>query len=514
MMVPLKRPLTKAELARREVQLQDAARLMGMWVLAGRGSGKSRFVGRRIIFDDYCRFVPTVCFDPIGGTIQNILDKFLTLPVHEAYGALERVRYVDMAGTATHVVPFPLLYPAKSPYYAAQRFVELCRRTDPSLMSASILGFNALKQTATDVGMILSACGLQLSEAESFLRQPRLFADRIRNAQTQYPEIKPIADYYLSDAYKNLSARDRDMQQSAFLRKIDVLSREPTMRAIFAADTPGIDWQEVVDKRLLVLLDFSHVPDTDKQFTLLWVFASLIEYVKLKRGIGRHTPLSIVIDELTYMVGNREDRNDILAQDLNQLISVVSRNAGLWLTIMNQEMNQLSLEMQDVLFTLGTQVYGATTDKKAAYKIAERFYPYEPNLAKRFEKVWASGRGNHFVIDERQIDFSIEEQLEINLRRFLSVPKFNFWVGISPREGQMPTHLNRISIEGLDRNQYPDGAQVQLLQQWLMQRDGLPLGRIEEQIAQRAATPSIAPAVQDGEPKRRRRRNEEARDDA
>lgn len=510
MIVRLQNPPTDKELAERQVRVSDSARSMGMWVLAGRGSGKSRFVGRKLLVEDYRRGVPTVVFDPIGGTIQNFLDTFLKMPAEEAYRALSRVVCADMAGSETHVFPFPFIYHAKSPYDAAQRFVELIRRTDPALASASVLGFNALKEIATDVIMILSACGLQLTEAEAFLRTPRRFAAQIADTQERYPEIAPIAQYYLSEEYAKLSPRDRDMKQSAFLRKIDFLTREPTLRAIFGADAPGIDWQEVVAKRLCVLLDFSRVPRSQKQLSLLWVFSSLTEYINLKRGISRDTPLSIVIDELTYMVGNRNERDDILSRDLNQLVSVVSRNANLWLTIMNQEMNQLSEEMQDVLFTLGTQVYGATTDKKAAYKIAERFYPYVPNLPKRFEAVWASDReSNHFVIDQRQVDFSIDEQLEINLRRFLSVPKFHFWVGIAPREGQMPTHLNRISIADLDRDEYPDGQQVRALQEWLMRRHGQEIAGIEQQIQSRLTPARLNDESESGtQIKRKPRRNE------
>src|SRR4051812_42746393 len=57
----------------------DAGRTMGMWVLGSRGSGKSRLVGRAIIWQDFLRGIPTIVFDPIGGTIGNVLDKIIRL---------------------------------------------------------------------------------------------------------------------------------------------------------------------------------------------------------------------------------------------------------------------------------------------------------------------------------------------------------------------------------------------------------------------------------------------------
>ena len=468
------------------LKLPDAGRAGGTLVLGSRGSGKSRLVGRSVVFQDFLRGIPTIIFDPIGGTIANALDKVLRLDATTQQHAWQRIRYIDMAGTKTHVVPFPLLYPATSPYYAAQRPVELFRRIDPALASASVLGFNALKKIATDVGMLLFALGWQFSEAEALLQNPRRFECQIREAVARYPDIAEAAAFFLSDEYQKTNARERDMQQSAFLRKLSGINRESSLRAVFAADTPVIDWQEVVDKRLLVLLDFSRVPDAEKQFCLLWVFSSLVEWIKLKRGIGRHIPLSLVIDELTFLVGNREQKNDVLAQDLNQLVSVISRNAQIWLTLMSQELNQFSYEMQDVLLTLANQFFGVTSDPKAAAKIAKRYYGYNPGWIKRTERVWGSSpyKGD-YVRDLRFIEYSVQEQEELNTRRFLVLPRLTFLAGISLNEGQLPTDLQHLSIEQLDTGQYPNMALIRNVQAHLMRRDGLGIETISQQIQRR-----------------------------
>jgi predicted NACHT family NTPase len=48
---------------------------MGMYILGARGSGKSRLSGRVIAWQDYRAEIPLVIIDPLGGTIDNFLDK-------------------------------------------------------------------------------------------------------------------------------------------------------------------------------------------------------------------------------------------------------------------------------------------------------------------------------------------------------------------------------------------------------------------------------------------------------
>ena len=76
---------------------------------------------------------------------------------------------------------------------------------------------------------------------------------------------------------------------------------EPTMEAIFGAESPGIDWSHVVEKRMAVLLDFRHVLDIERRrFMMVWSFNYLLDFVK-HRGAGRHRPIGLIIDELTSL---------------------------------------------------------------------------------------------------------------------------------------------------------------------------------------------------------------------
>src|SRR5918999_1346027 len=82
--------------------LSRNARSMGIYVLAGRGAGKSRLLGRKIAFPDYTAGFPQVIFDPIGATIDNFLDKVIRflqyIPAAERDLFWDRIIYVDMSG--------------------------------------------------------------------------------------------------------------------------------------------------------------------------------------------------------------------------------------------------------------------------------------------------------------------------------------------------------------------------------------------------------------------------------
>lgn len=60
--------------------LPDNARSMGIHIMAGKGSGKSRLMGRILCWLDFIRGVPLVILDPNGPSIDNFLDKLTRLP--------------------------------------------------------------------------------------------------------------------------------------------------------------------------------------------------------------------------------------------------------------------------------------------------------------------------------------------------------------------------------------------------------------------------------------------------
>src|SRR5437588_13109123 len=103
-------PSVPRHLQNRFLWLPDDARSMGIHIMAGKGSGKSRLMGRILCWLDFIRGVPLVILDPNGPSIDNFLDKITRLPADYQRQLWKRVLYVDMSGSKAgrtgHVVPF------------------------------------------------------------------------------------------------------------------------------------------------------------------------------------------------------------------------------------------------------------------------------------------------------------------------------------------------------------------------------------------------------------------------
>lgn len=457
------------------IVIPHSARAMGQRVTGTRGSGKSRLLGRLIAWADVQANIPTVIIDPVGALSDNLLDVVARLPQaeQERLKLHKRIVYVDMAGTGPegHVCPFPLLYRLgdESLYDQAMRFVSVTIKTDPDLRRASIQGANALEKIGVHVGMLLAALGCQLTEAESLLNDPTAWEGRIRQALAAYPEeLGPAANYFLT-IYPKLPERERQFQTSAYRQKLGLFV-DPVLRAIYGADTPGIDWSEVVKKRQCVLLDFRKVPEHRKRFCVVWAHHNLLEWIR-RRGPGRHTPLSLIVDEATYLLSDAQAREDPLAEDLEGLISRLARNHAIWCTYAHQELNQLNERASRLFMDLGTQFYGRTADLDAAMTVARRFYRWTGKEIKKVDTVWHPPT---MFADEwteyRTAEFTRDEQAYRDGLKLFDLPTFHFLLGVAPREGELPTSLKRISIAEYDKGRYVQEKLVHEARSHLMTR--------------------------------------------
>lgn len=478
----------------RQLHLPDAGRAMGIHVVASRGAGKSRLLARIIGWLDLARGTPLVIFDPNGALVDNVLDKLTRLPPGLQNRVFPRLLYVDTAGAASYVVPFPLFYRAGSEtlYAIAQRYLDVVTSLDASLSKAPILGANAVWRTGSNVGMILTACDLQITEAADLLQDPSRRQDLIAQALRKYPELGPAVEYLnrLSELRRS-KPQDYSHQVDSYLTKLTMFTLDPVMRAMFGSSSRGINWQEVVEQRLVVLLDFRHENDIQRmRFKLFWIFSDLVEFIR-RRGPGRHRPLSVIIDEVTYLLPSEEAANAFLTNYLDELINRLSRNNGIWLTLAHQEMHQLSQSIQKSLMTMGTQIIGSTTDPRTALDLAQRYFSYDPFRVRKTEIV--HGR---FLDEERTTEFTKDEQRELNSRYFLGLPRYHFLVGVSPTEGTMPTRLRPVSIERIDRHEFVNEALVAKLRKILVRRSGRKIADVLAEItARNAAQPPVVTRV-------------------
>lgn len=475
------------DIARGSLWLPDSARSMGIPIVAGKGTGKSRLVGRSIAVQDFIRGIPVVIFDPVGGTVDNFLDKIVRLPEGYQRAAWERVLYVDPAGSAGTVVPMPLYYKLgnESLYTVSQRYLDLVRKLDPHLQSASIMGWNSLWHTGTHIGMILAALGLQIIEAPGLIRSPKEFLRKYGPQLERIPEAEP-ALAFLRD-FALMKREERERVSDSFTNKIALFSLDDTMKATFGSSTPGIDWQQVIDRGTAVLFDFRHVLDTTRRrFLMWWYFNHFIEFIR-QRGHGRYGPISVIFDELTAMLNFQSLGPDPFLEDLDALINVTSRSHRLWLTICLQQLWQVDPRIAKALLSMGTQILGGVSDPDDGRVLAQHFTRYRPYQVKKVEPVWMSDRTGAYVVDQTTVEFTPEEQEILQAYRFADTGRFRFLVRAAAGEGDTTGQLHEVSIANLDRGIWPDEALVEQVRHELSLRSGIPIDRLLAEIIGRRA---------------------------
>jgi hypothetical protein len=260
---------TQAALERAIRQVAHSARSRGVAAIGAPGVGKSRLCGRLLAMQDFVAAIPQVITDPIGGTIDNFLDKVLELqtylPADEGKTLWKRIIYVDMSGRDGFVVPFPLYYrmgTERSLWEVAERYVQAIRKSDPSLITRPIMGWPPLHKIGVYAGMVLAALGYQITEVESLLLHPEQWHDRLQQAQERYPAVKRAVAFFREE-YVHLRRSERERLTNPFLEKIFPIALDRRLQALFGAGQPGINWNEVERKEQTVLLDFRHVLDSD-----------------------------------------------------------------------------------------------------------------------------------------------------------------------------------------------------------------------------------------------------------
>lgn len=481
--------------------LTDAAFKNPTRLVAGPGSGKSRWLGRVLGWQVLVRHQPQVIFDPTGGVIDNLVDKIMRCPPALRRKLWPRLVYVDVAAT-DYIVPSPLYYrlrPTDTLSEIANRFPDVVTRIDPALAGAPILGLNALNEAASHGGRIAAALGKQVDFMADLLDRPRLYKAELRDALTAYPELEGAVAYFREMMDPNSNGL-RDRRTGSLRSKLLPILADPTMLAAFAAPARGVDWEQVVDQGLTVLLDFrNEVDSARRQFKIVWWFRDFLSYIKTRNTAGRGREVFFIIDEITQLLGPKTgDGLSILAADLNELLAVYARGFGANVVVAHQNLTQVSEAVRDILNQCGNQIIGNIATPDDAYYLARYFLRYDPYAVKKREPVWmsvpqTSAHGfllNYSwpeIIDERVVEFTPEEQL-LQLAKKFYLPRFQFLVRPSSGEGMISNKLYRMSIARLDAGQYPDAEAVQQVLAHLRRKDGISLETLLVEIRSRRKT--------------------------
>jgi hypothetical protein len=512
------------------LSLSPNARRMGLYLLAASRAGKSYFMGRGLVWSDFYYEIPQIVIDITGiGTIDNFLDKLITrlqyVPKSQDKRVLRRIRYVNMA-SPDYIVPFPLLYQTgheRSLLHVAERYINVIRMSYPQLLEAQVQGFPPLHYIGVHTHIVLSALGLPITHAENLLRHPEewqrngTFAEAIRRNPQSAPSVA-----FFQEEFIPARPAERRRLLNPYFEKIFTYNLDVNLRCQFGALKPGIDWEEVEEEGLTVLLDFRDETDPDmRRLKLLWVFSTLYEHIK-RRG-RREWPLSLCIDEFSAMAHKVLEGVNPLAQLLDEFIQQYLRNHNIWLTVAHQSIEQVDDQVRNSLLSLGSYMFGRAETMPEARILADVLFKTDPYLVKHWRKVWGSDaimHGGRFagsipvVIDYEPEFMPLEEQQERFAQRITEQGLFAFLLRPAIREGEVSQSVVPITIANLDRDaetgeyQFPNYERVALLRRALESQTGIPAAAILKELdatppGQRTVRDSHAPHLRDQPPPQR-----------
>jgi hypothetical protein len=507
MMQRRSRKQTNRKPERKTNTLPLSARAMGIYILGSRGSGKSRLSGRILAWQDYRAEIPLVVIDPLGGTIDNFLDKLFRFLqyVHPAKHAhyWSRIRYVDMSGKDGVITPFPLYYKLgneRSLREVAERYLQVILKSNPSLLNAQVQGWPPLHHIGVQTGMILAALGYQITEAADLLRNPEQWQSRFTQAEQRYPEVGPAVAFF-RDEYIPMREADRRRLSNPFMDKIFPFSLDPHLKAMFGSNTPGINWQEVERERQTVLIDFRSELDPEmRRFKLLWVFSSLYEHIKLRGRSPR--PLAVLIDEISALTRKIISGENPLAHELDEFINQYMRGHNVWLSCVHQELHQIDEQLRNTLLSLGTYIIGGSSSMDSARLLADALFLRDPNRVKHWRNVWMSGGSLHgrpldpYVVDHEPEFMSLDEQKELFAQQVKKLGLFQFLLRPALGEGSIGSAVTQINIHNYDRDPitgqlaFPEQHVLARIRSILAARSGKPVASLlaeqEFRLTQRA----------------------------
>jgi hypothetical protein len=306
------------------------------------------------------------------------------------------------------------------------------------------------------------------------------------------PEAKRVVSYF-RNKYIPMREADRARLTTPFLDKIFTFPLDPTLRAMFGAKEPGINWQDVTQTGQTVLLDFRHEQDEEmRRFKMLWAFSYLYEWIKT-RGRQDDNPFGVIIDEFAHMTQQVISGTNPLAQELDEFINVYMRQHTIWFTAAHQELYQIDEQLRNTLLSLGTYVLGSTSSMESARELSDALFFRNPYRVKHYRNVW--GRPHQWnrlqVVDVEPEHMPLEEQTELFAQRIRKLGRFQFLLRPAIAEGHIGSEVLPLSIRDVDRDritgeyQFPDAPLVARVHAALARQSGIPLKTLLAEAADR-----------------------------
>jgi hypothetical protein len=456
-----------------ELLVPESGMVMGTTVLGAPGAGKTILLAEHACLNVLKRR-PQVLFDPIGTLtpallfrMSSHLRRYPSPVLHKRYW--DRLRVVAVAEGK---VGFPIYFRTgteRSVQEVAERLLTVIKLATPALVNAPISGWPALRRIGLHAGTVLASLGEKLDKAEDLLFNTPEWerSGKFQEALTRCPEAHPSVSFF-RQRYRTMSPPDKSRLTTSFLDAIAPLTGDPLLQKVFAASTPGIDWQEVEQKGQTVILDFRNVlHDETKRFALLWVFLTLYEFLK-RRG-RKSFPFVVAIDEFAALTQKVTDGVNPLAVLMSELLTQYCRNHQIWFTCAFQSLYQLDEQLRKTAMNVGNLVVGRTGTMEEARELANLLANKDPFLVKHYREKWEDekhyvwvkhSRGytretkTQTVLKEREPTayLTLQDQQELYAQKIAHLRLFEFLIRPALREGEVAAEAKPISIAKYAQN--------------------------------------------------------------
>jgi hypothetical protein len=413
------------------------------------------------------------------------------------YQVCERIKYVDVSGKGGFITGLPLYYrltPEETLAEISERYLQLTLRSNPHLADAQYFGWPPFHRFGLNAGIICASLGLQITDIVSLISHPEEWLSRFAEAETRFPEAAPACEFFRNE-FLPMRSSGRERLTNVFRDKIVQFSHDPLLEKQFGAKYPGIDWEEVEQEALTVLLDFSGETNTElRRFKLLWLFDYFYSWIKTR---GRRSyPLALLVDEFASMTNKVFSGENPLAVEIAEFIQEYLRNSNIWLTVAHQSIEQLDNQVRNALLSLGTYLFGRPASLPEAQVLADILcFKRDPFLVKHVRKHvvfppwWYGNTVLNPIIEQEPVFMPLEEQTELFMQRLTQLGVFQFLCRPATSEGAVSNDVFPLSIAEIDRDpvtgdyHYPDLSRISEVRSFLAAQSGIPVATIPKELS-------------------------------
>ncbi len=304
------------------------------YVIGLSGKGKSKHL-EHCIFQDIASGRGCGCIDPHSLLIDDLLRLLVTRGVHRNLNVMRRIIYIDPS-REDYIVPFNVLDSPDLPYDTAASILEAFRRTWPQ----------SLQEAPHFSNVVMGALLVLIQNNLTLMDMHRLLTNQEFREVCLLKVSEPSVVEFFHDRYDRWGKEAPVMREST-LNKIGAFSLNPRLRVMLGQKKNHLDFQKIMDKGMVLLLDLGHCDGETNKLIGTLVTTGLERAMRRRK---KRTLWNLTIDEFSGYVANEGS-----VQTLAHVFSE-GRKFRMGMTVAHQDLSQLTPRMLGALSNVQTKV--------------------------------------------------------------------------------------------------------------------------------------------------------------